>query len=267
MTDKKMGRPYKLHPSEIEKWNEKYGDNTYLVRGILCAQGLIEDGFIEEDHEFACYLLFKSIESRIHSCRYEQGIYKGVHCAWSDPISGVMDVIKYKSDMWLQWIEQTKIFLEKDQQQLYRPTVDRIETNPDVGYRLSNIAMLPFGKNSYKAQAKPVYAFEMGNSQSNSLTTFKRYETITDAKKDMGLPNLESDTGVFTNTPDGKTFILQSSATTVGEQSVELDSSETEQKVYTGYIPIGQIMIDGKVFNVHQPFTFEQVQIKLKGQA
>lgn len=118
----------------------------------------------------------------------------------------------------------------------------------------------------YKAQAKPVYAFEMGNNQSNSLATFKRYETITDAKKDMGLPNLESDTGVFTSTPDGKTFILQSSATTVGEQSVELDSNESEQKVYTGYIPIGQIMIDGQLYTINQPFTFEQMQIKLKNQ-
>lgn len=148
MSDKKRGRPYKVHPSEINSWIEKYGDNTYLPRGILCTQTLIENEIIDEEHEFACYLLFKSIESRIHSCRYEQGVYKGVYCAWSDPISGVMEIIKYKSDMWLQWIEQTKIFLEKDQQQSYRPTVDRTETNPDVGYRLSNIAMLPFGKNS-----------------------------------------------------------------------------------------------------------------------
>ncbi|QLG38725.1 hypothetical protein HW560_11810 [Paenibacillus sp. E222] len=215
----------------------------------------------------AAYLLFKSVESRIHSCRYSQGIYKGIYCDWSEPISGVSEIIKLKPDMWKEWIAQTKCFLENDQFQSYRPTIDRINTDPSIGYRLSNIAMLPFGQNSYKAQAKPVYAFEMGNNQSNVIPTFRRYDSITDAKKDLGLPKLENDTGVFTNTQDGKTFILQSSATTVGEQSVELDSNESEQKVYTGYIPIGQVEIDGQLYTINQPFTFEQMQIKLKNQA
>jgi len=265
--DKKMGRPYKLDPSVIERWKQEYGDNTYLVRGILCTQGLIENGIIMEEHELAAYLLYKSVESRIHSCRYEQGIYKGVHCEWSDPISGVNSIIKMKPEMWNQWIAQTKCFLDNDQCQSYRPTIDRRDTNPEIGYRLSNITMLPFGQNSYKAQAKPVYAFEMGNKQSNVLGTFKRYDTITDAKKDMGLPKLENDTGVFTSTPDGRTIILQSSDATVGQKSVESVSNETEQKLYTGYIPIGQIEIDGQVYNVHQPFTFEQMQIKLNDQS
>ncbi|MGN7354388.1 hypothetical protein ACTHPJ_23895 [Paenibacillus amylolyticus] len=267
MTDKKMGRPYKLHPSEIEKWKQKYGDNTYLVRGILCAKGLIEKGIVHEDQEYALYLLFKSIESRIHSCRYEQGIYRGVYCDWSDPISGVNEIIKLKSEMWNEWIAQTKRFLENDQCRSYRPTIDRKDTDPKIGYRISNITMLPLGQNSYKAQAKPVYAFEIGNNQSDTLATFKRYETITDAKKDLGLPKLENDTGVFTNTQDGKVFLIQSEQSTTGQKSIEVDSNENEQKVYTGYIPIGQIEIGGKVFNVHQPFTFEQVQVKLKDQA
>ncbi|PQP82798.1 hypothetical protein C0Q44_15545 [Paenibacillus sp. PCH8] len=251
-------------PSEINNWNEKYGENTYLPRAILCTQTLIENEIIDEEHEFACYLLFKSIESRIHSCRYEQGVYKGVHCAWSDPISGVMDVIKYKSEMWQGWIEQTKIFLDNDQQQSYRPTVDRRDTDPKIGYRLSNIAMLPFGQNSYKAQAKPVYAFEMGNNQTNVIPTFRRYDSITDAKRDMGLPKLDNDTGVFTNTQDGKMVLIQSEQSTTGQKNIEVDSNENEQKVYTGYIPIGQIEIDGQLYTINQPFTFEQMQIKLR---
>ncbi|MBD8839935.1 hypothetical protein IFU39_19150 [Paenibacillus sp. CFBP 13594] len=267
MADKKKGRPRIIPPSEIEEWIEKYGDNTYLPRGILCTQTLIENEIIEEEHEFACYLLFKSIESRIHSCRYSQGIYEGVFCEWDVPLNGVMDIIRHKPEMWQGWIEQTRIFLENDQQQKYRPTIDRIETDPNIGYRLDNIQLLSFRENTQRAVNKPVYAFEMGKNQSNVIPTFRRYDSITDAKKDLGLPKLENDTGVFTNTQDGKTFILQSSATTVGDQSVELDSNESEQKVYTGYIPIGQIEIDGQLYTINQPFTFEQMQIKLKNEA
>ncbi|WP_339236223.1 hypothetical protein MKX40_22195 [Paenibacillus sp. FSL R5-0517] len=267
MADKKKGRPHIVHPSEINNWNEKYGENTYLPRAILCAQTLIENEFIDEEHEFACYLLFKSIESRIHSCRYEQGIYKGVHCAWSDPISGLMDIIKYKSDMWSQWVEQTKIFLEKDQQQSCRPTVDRIETNPDVGYRLSNIAMLPFGKNSYKAQVKPVYAFEMSNNQSVGLPTFRKFDSITEAKQELGLQKLDKDSGMFTNTQDGRQFLIQSESATSGLESVQTENTASKKKKeYVGYIPIGQVEIDGQLYTVNQPFTFEQMQITLKKQ-
>lgn len=261
-----MGRPYKLHPSEIKKWVEKYGENTYLPRGILCVQSLIEDEVIEEEYSMAAYLLFKSVESRIHSCRYSQGIYRGVHCDWSDPISGVSEIINLKPEMWKEWITQTKRFLENDQNQSYRPTIDRINTDPNIGYRLSNVTILPFGENSYKAQAKPVYAFEMGNKQTNVIPIFRRYDSITDAKKDLGLPKLENDTGVFTNTQDGKIVLIQSEQSTTGQKSIEVDSNENEQKVYKGYIPIGQIEIDGQIYNVHQPFTFEQMQIKLKDQ-
>lgn len=262
-----MGRPYKLHPSEIAKWIEKYGENTYLPRAILCVESLIEEGIIEEEHSMAGYLLFKSIESRIHSCRYEQGIYKGVHCAWSDPISGVMDIIKYKTDMWLLWIEQTKIFLDKDQQQSYRPTVDRTDTNPDVGYRLSNITMLPFGKNSYKAQVKPVYAFEMSNNQSVGLPTFRKFDSITEAKQELGLQKLDKDSGMFTNTQDGKQFLIQSESVTSGQESVETVITESKQKKeYVGYIPIGQVEIGGQRYTVNQQFTFEQLQVTLKKQ-
>lgn len=266
MTDKKMGRPYKLHPSEIEKWIEKYGENTYLPRGILCVQSLIEEGVIEEEHSMAAYLLFKSVESRIHSCRYEQGIYKGVQCAWSDPVSGVSEIIKLKPEMWKEWVAQTKCFLENGQNQSYRPTIDRSDTDPDIGYRISNITMLPFGENSYKAQAKPVYAFEMGSNQSGALPIFRKYDSITQAKKDMDLPKLDKDSGVFTNTPDGRTFLIQSESTTTGQVSVETVSNEDSHKAYIGYIPIAQIEIDGELYNVNQQFTFEQMQIHLKNQ-
>ncbi|MEI2281228.1 hypothetical protein [Paenibacillus polysaccharolyticus] len=265
--DKKMGRPYKLHPSEITKWIEKYGENTYLPRAILCVQSLIEEGIIEEEHSMAGYLLFKSIESRIHSCRYEQGVYKGVHCAWSDPVSGARDIIKYRPEMWQGWIEQTRIFLENDQQQKYRPTIDRRNTDPNIGYRLDNIQLLSFRENTQRAVNKPVYAFEMGNNQSNVTPTFRRYDSITDAKKDLGLPKLENDTGVFTSTQDGRKFLIQSETTTSGQESVETDSTESKQKKeYVGYIPIGQVEIDGQLYTINQPFTFEQMQITLKKQ-
>ncbi|WP_440112181.1 hypothetical protein [Paenibacillus sp. QZ-Y1] len=215
MADKKKGRPRIIPPSEIKEWTRKYGgDNTYLARGILCVQSLIENEIIEEEHEYAAYLLFKSFESRIHSCRYSQGIYEGVFCEWDVPLNGVMDIIRHKPDMWLQWIEQTNIFLENDQQQSYRPTIDRIKTDPHVGYRLDNIQLLSFRENTQRAVNKPVYAFEIGNNQSNALGTFRRYDSITDAKKEMGLPKLDNDTGVFTNTPDGRTVLLQSSDST-----------------------------------------------------
>lgn len=176
MADKKKGRPYKVHPSEINNWIEKYGDNTYLPRAILSTQTLIENEIIKEEHEFAAYLLFKSVESRIHNCRYSVGIYEGVFCEWDVPLNGVMDIIRHKPDMWQGWIEQTKIFLENDQQQSCRPTIDRLDTDPNIGYRLDNIQLLSFRENTQRAVNKPVYAFEIGNNQSNTLATFKRYE-------------------------------------------------------------------------------------------
>lgn len=268
MTDKKMGRPYMLHPSEITKWTEKYGDNTYLPRGILCVQSLIEDGVIEEKHEYAAYLLFKSVESRIHSCRYEQGIYKGVYCDWSDPVSGVSDIIKSKPEMWKEWIAQTKCFLENDQSQSYRPTIDRIDTDPEIGYRLSNITMLSFTENSFKAQAKPVYAFEMSNSQSVGLPTFRKFDSVTEAKKELGLQKITKDSGMFIDTQEGRTFLIQSESATNGQESVETVSNESKQKKeYIGYIPIGHVEIDGQLYTINQPFTFEQMQITLKDQA
>lgn len=67
----------------------------------------------------------------------------------------------------------------------------------------------------------PVYALEMGNKQSNVIPTFRRYDSITDAKKDLGLPKLENDTGVFTNTQDGKIVLIQSKQSTTGQKALK----------------------------------------------
>lgn len=147
-TKPKKGPPYKLHPSEAKEWTDKYGEGNDKVRAILFVNSAIQSHLIDAEDEFAAYLLYGSIESRINSCKYGQGVYDGVHCDWDNVIVACTEIITRKPDFWNAYCEMTKEYIKHDHKLAFRPTVDRIKDDPSIGYRLDNIAVLSHGDNA-----------------------------------------------------------------------------------------------------------------------
>lgn len=264
----KKGPPYKLHPSEAKEWTDKYGEGNDKVRAILFVNSAIQSHLIDAEDEFAAYLLYNSMESRINSCKYGQGVYGGVHCGWDNVIVACTDIITKKPDFWKDYCELTNVYIEKDHQLAFRPTVDRIKDDPKIGYRLSNIAVLSHGNNAKKALAKAHYVFNLNledplNLQMNQ--TFKKYESKKEAVESLGL-KFNGDSGKVYEI-DGKTYLIQSEDLTLGYKELEYDESN-DTELMSAWIPVGVVRNDkGEQAIIRQEITFPAMAIKLKGEA
>lgn len=249
----------------MKKWTEKYGESNDKVRAILFCHSAIESNMIEEEQEFAAYLLYCSVESRINSCHYGQGVYEGVHCDWDNAIVGCTDIITKKPDFWAEYVEMSKIFLENDQRLSYRPTIDRINEDPEIGYRLDNIAVLSHGDNARKALAKPHYVFEVDllndpfNLQANK--SFRKYISKKEAVESLGL-KFKTDTGRLFEA-NGKLYLIQSEAITLGQQEIE-DYELEDENLYKVNIPIPVVDANGNRGIANIVATFPYMVIKLK---
>ncbi|WP_339820703.1 hypothetical protein MKZ15_06240 [Paenibacillus sp. FSL R7-0216] len=262
----KLGRPFALPPTELQKWLAKYGEQNDKPRSILFVLNAIESGLIKEEDEFAAQLLYNSMESRINSCKYGQGVYDGVYCDWSNVIDACSEVIMKRPDIWLQWCEMSKVYLRDEQKLSSRPTIDRINEDPTIGYRLFNIQVLSHGDNAKKALSKPHYVFEVDLTDSFNLRTdkkYKKYSSKKEAVESLGL-SFSSDKGRLYRS-NGKTYLVQSEQVTLGLKEIEEYDDANEEKWYRASIPIGTLTDqNGVEYYVGLPFIFPQMKILLK---
>lgn len=159
----------------------------------------------------------------------------------------------------------TKEFVKHDHRQAYRPTIDRINEDPKIGYRLSNITVLSHGDNAKKALSKPHFVFEVDlrdpfNVKTNK--TFRKYNSKKEAVESLGL-RFNGDTGRLYET-NGKYYLIQSEALTYGDE--ELDESHYEQEEeYRAQIPVALLRDEnGNKHVLYAWFTFPAMAIKIK---
>lgn len=268
ITGNKRGRPFKLHPDELKHWTDKYSDNYNKVRTILFVNSVAESGLIGEEDEFAAYLLYDSVESRINSCKYGQGVYAGVHNDWDNVIVGCTDIISQKPDFWRDYCKMTKEFVKHDHRLAYRPTIDRINEDPEIGYRLSNITVLSHGDNAKKALSKPRFLFEIDLTDPFNVITakgFRKYNSKQEAVEALRL-KFTKDTGRL-YVSNGKHYLIQSEALTYGDDELNEKYFDQEEE-YKAQLPVAVLKDDnGNEHVLNAWFTFPVMTIKLKKQA
>lgn len=264
-TKSKLGRPFSLPPTELQKWINKYGVQNCKPRSILFVLSAIESELIKEEDEFAAQLLYNSMESRINSCKYGQGVYVGVYCDWDNTIAACTDIITKKQKFWEDYCEMAKNFLRHDQKQAYRPTIDRINEDPAVGYRLNNIAVLSHGDNARKALSKPHYVFELSLDDPFNLQKtrpFKKYSSKQEAIESLGL-KFKGDTGRVYEV-NGIMYLIQSEGITLGQKELDVDLNE-DTELMKAWIPIGVLRNEhGEEFVLRQEIAFPTMKVILK---
>jgi hypothetical protein len=146
-----------------------------------------------------------------------------------------------------------------------RATIDRIDEDPLIGYRLSNLAVLSHGKNSSKALSKVCYVFEIDFDNSFNYETKKNYRKFNnraDALNFVGVKH-QSNTGRLYEV-NGKHYLIQSEAVTLGlEEMAEHEYEDLEE--YTAYVPVGILECsDGERRVLRQQIRFPYMKVVLK---
>ncbi|AUO05282.1 hypothetical protein C0638_01195 [Paenibacillus sp. lzh-N1] len=266
--DKGRGRPRILSEKQIERWISKYGEDIQIVdykkRGIKYSLIARESGLISEDEEFAYFLLYGSVNSRINNTKHGDEYYRRIPCEWTIPEETVEQIIKCKPEMWLEWKRLTDIYLEKGKPRGLRPSIDR--TDETEGYTFSNIAAMSQHDNTQRATAQPHFLIKMYDSKNpESSRTFRKYDTKREALKAIGLSQTESDSGKYYEA-DGCVYLLQSSALTHGEKElIQKEEDDNKEKTYRGSILIATIELgDGRTATISKEFTYTQSAVIIK---
>ncbi|WP_043890876.1 hypothetical protein [Paenibacillus sp. Aloe-11] len=262
------GRPRILSEKEIKRWQDTYGEDIQIVdykkRAIKYSLIARERGLISEDEEFAYFLLYGSVNSRINNTKHGDEYYRRVPCEWTIPEETVEQIIKCKSEMWLEWKRLTDIYLEKGKPRGLRPSIDRI--NEAEGYSFSNIAAMSQHDNTKRATAQPHFLIKMYDSRNpESSRTFRKYDTKREALEAIGLSQTESDSGKYYEV-DGCVYLLQSSALTHGEKElIQKEDNDDKEKTYRGSILIATIELgDGRTATISKEFTYTQSAVIIK---
>ncbi|MCP3747546.1 hypothetical protein [Paenibacillus sp. A3M_27_13] len=262
------GRPRILSEKEIKRWQDTYGEDIQIVdykkRAIKYSLIARECGLISKDEEFAYFLLYGSVNSRINNTKHGDEYYRRVPCEWTIPEETVEQIIKCKPEMWLEWKRLTAIYLEEGRPRGLRPSIDR--TNEAEGYSFSNIAAMSQHDNTKRATAQPQFLIKMYDSRNpESSRTFRKYDTKREALEAIGLSQTESDSGKYYEA-DGCVYLLQSSALTNGEKElIQKEDNDDKEKTYRGSILIATIEFDdGRTATISKEFTYTQSAVIIK---
>lgn len=178
---------------------------------------------ISENETLPARSLTRSARFRIQSTKdsSKPDHYK-VYCDWDSEFSFAVDVIRYKKDMWEDWKQQENVFLaiankEKATSTEIRnaiPTIDRIDSDKEIGYRLENIQCLSKYENDKKASSTPCRVMIIKNAKIQGVFEFGSKKDLYHDLISEGIPinvsNIKWNTGVFQEVGNGYTILLQS---------------------------------------------------------
>lgn len=146
-----------------------------------------KEGLIQQEEIEDAIDLYKSCRSRIHSCKYNIGIYENVYCAWDDPYEFMKDILTKRDtkiwfwdNLWDYWKEQRRIYLITGDEN-EKPELDRVFASLGVGYQVGTVQCLSDRLNREKA--KQITAIRIRLYRENKLINERHFEYIDKAKK------------------------------------------------------------------------------------
>lgn len=191
-----------------------------------------------KDEELAEYLLLKSCQNVLDRVRRNQKpAYQGVKCSWNKPREMKSEIMGCAA-FWEEWKKQSKIYEKSERELSFRPTIDRIESDVEKGghYYFGNIAVLPYSKNSFKANAIKCWViFFEGKRMLKAVD----YDSIEQVMRDLEIPsynsiNIKRDSGKISYVGNGYSVLIQ----TVGGELKKADK------------PLYKMVIEKKLFIV-----------------
>lgn len=243
-----------------KKCNHYVKKEEYYQEGKICkkCRSIINKNRITNltGIELAEHLLHKSCVSAIDRVRRnDKHAYIGVKCDWTKPLKMKKDLMN-NGYFWGKWIEQSRLYEEKGKLENLRPTIDRIESDPDKGghYTMENIQMLSHSENSFKANSvkcKVIFIKDL------KVVRVTEYESIKNVMEELGIRgynviNLIKDSGKIQSIGDNYSVLVQTFGGTLKKQEFPL---------YKGFITRQKIIVDyetGKeyIININQ-YSFD----------
>jgi hypothetical protein len=197
--------------SNCKKCHSKKVQSNKELGAMNAIERLLELAIISICNISSARTLYLSCESRIHSCKYNIGIYKDVDCHWDSPLSFMIDIIQQLPKVWHDWKIQNAIY-EETNNDSERPTLDRIDEFGN--YTLSNIQMLSKHDNSKKARSKPCRVLIIKDTKVQGMFEFGSKKDLFGDLLNVGIPinaaQIKFDTGIFQEIGNGFTLLLQS---------------------------------------------------------
>ncbi|WP_404459304.1 hypothetical protein [Sutcliffiella horikoshii] len=190
--------------------------------------------------ELAKHLLHKSCIRAIERVRRnEKQAYIGVKCDWTKPSQMKKDLMSNKK-FWGKWLEQSRLYEEKGKKENFRPTIDRIESDPNKEghYTMENIQVLSHSENSFKANSVKCKVILIRGLEVVSIT---EYESIKTVMKELGIRgynviNLINDSGKIQSIGDDYSVLIQTFDGTLKKQETPLYKGIiTKQKIIVDY--------------------------------
>ncbi len=190
--------------------------------------------------ELAEHLLHKSCIRAIERVkRNEKEAYIGVKCDWTKPKKMKIDLMNNR-EFWEKWIEQSILYEEKGKLENFRPTIDRIESDPNKGghYTMENIQVLSHSENALKANSVKCKVILIKGLE---LVSIIEYESIKNAMKKLGIRgynviNLIKDSGKIQSIGDDYSVLIQTFDGTLKKQESPLYKVViTKQKIKVDY--------------------------------
>jgi hypothetical protein len=184
---------------------------------------MIDLKIINEDETLPARSLTRSARFRIQSAKDKsKPDHYGAYCDWDNEFSFAVDVIRYKKDMWKDWKQQEHIFLatankEKATSTEIRnaiPTIDRIDSDKEIGYRLENIQCLSKYDNDRKASSTPCKVLIIKDREIKGAFEFGSKKELVHNLVNEGIPinatQIKFDTGIIQEVGNGFSILLQS---------------------------------------------------------
>jgi hypothetical protein len=205
--------------------NKEITSNAITTEKTLAGKILrmIELKVIKRNETIPARLLLRSAQFRIQSVKDKSKLdHFGVYCEWNSDFNFAVDVIRYKKDMWEDWKEQTNVWLTlmnkkratPTERRNARPTIDRIKSDKEIGYRLENIQCLSKFDNDRKASSTPCNVLIIKDIKIQGILEFNSKKEMCKKLIEAGVPinvsNIKFDTGIIQEVGNGYSLLLQS---------------------------------------------------------
>jgi hypothetical protein len=166
-------------------------------------------------------LLYKSCKKALERIKDKNRIkYRGVKCEWSKPKEMKKVLMSYLL-LWNEWIKLTEIYIQNGMPNGLRPTIDRIESNPNKGghYYLNNIQALSYSDNCKKDKGIPLDVFVLEKDFISYKTFNSIQETMNDLNISRKLVSENRSKGLSLENGENKICFIQNSDGSINENT------------------------------------------------
>lgn len=177
----------------------------------------------------SCSQVFKRIKDK------KKKAYNDVKCSWDKPLA-MKQALMRNNEFWDAWKKQSSIYESNCKELKFRPTIDRIESDPCKGghYTANNIRVLSYLENSTNANMKECVVFFFKNAK---IEKFVRFPSIKEALITLDVSYkyfLHSviNTGKFYDMGNGYTVILQTVSGQLKAKENKVQNAEVTNKTY-----------------------------------